>query len=352
MRTLAPCRARLILPLVGAVFVSLLATAAAQVPVARLATGEWAPYVGRELEGHGVCARVVTAVLQEMGLSPELVFLPWPQAIDEAERSASDNDLRGTFPYVRAAERERLFYFSQPIFTAEVVIFYSAVHHPELADLTDVEQLAGLVALSSEGYAHPPELERVMEDVQTEPNEFRAFERLIEDGSVHYLPAARLVGQSMLDENFGVRGLDVQTVPALSWQRELHLMASRRNPRSWDFIQDFDASLARLEHSGALDRLVRAGQAPGAEAAIVVLVAAPGQSIVARDPEVPDRRVALPAGARATVVHWGAAYRNGTTRPIEDSDRLCRVRLLDGPARGRVLDVDGRHLELRPEGAR
>jgi len=317
--------------------------------VARLTTGEWAPYVGRNLPEHGLCARIVAAVLHEMGLQPEFLFLPWVQAQAEAERSGHDR-LRGTFPYVRTSQRERMFYFSAPLLTTETVVFYSAIHHPDLADASEVADLAGLSAVTSSGYAYPDELEAVMIATIEEPNETRAFQRLIEDPAVHYLAAARRVGEEVLARSFPARGFELRIVEGLSWQGDLHLMASRRNPQSWQFVQDLDAALARVRQSGVFDRIVSEQSGASLRPEVVELIAAIGQDIAATSTEPSGARLLLPAGVRAVVLEWGAAYRAQPAGEVDDGQRICRVRLLSGPARGEVVAVDGRHLRLLREG--
>lgn len=333
---------------IAALLLALLAAGPAlgQMPAARLTTGDWAPYVERGSEGHGQCARVVTAVLHAMGLRPEYVFLPWKQAQEEAERSASNAGYRGTFPYVSTPERERLFYFSEPIFETAMVVFYNAAHHPELARVERADELRGLTAVVAEGYAHPSELERVMDKVEEEKNELHAFRRLIEDPKVHYLPAARRVGEEMLARNFAARSFDVEVIPGLSWKSDLHLLASRRNPYSWQFIQDFDAALAELRHSGALEQLQRDPDRSSTASDVVELTTADGQWIAAHDPDRPERQLALAAGTRAAVLRWGPAYTGPRAGTIDAAARACRIRLLSGPARGQTVEVDGRFLRL------
>jgi polar amino acid transport system substrate-binding protein len=316
--------------------------------VARLTTGEWAPYVGRDLPEHGLCARIVAAVLHEMGRQPEFLFLPWVQAQAEAERSGQDR-LQGTFPYIRTPQRERLFYFSEPLFTTETVVFYSATHHPDLAGASEAADLAGLTAVISSGYAYPDELEAVMIATVEEPHEVRAFQRLIEDPAVHYLAAARRVGEEVLARSFPARGFELRVVEGLSWQRDLHLMASRRNPRSWQFVQDFDAALARVRQSGVFDRIVSEQSGASLRPEVVELIAAVGQDIAATSAQAPGAHLLLPVGVRAVVLEWGAAYRAQAAGEVDAGQRLCRVRLLSGPARGEVVMVDGRHLRLLKE---
>lgn len=321
----------------------------AQVQTARIVTGDWPPYVGHDLPDNGVCARIVSAAMREMGLQPEYVFLPWKRALDEAERSDTNSGYYATFPHFDTPERKTLFYLSDPIFVAETVIYFNVARHPELAGIKNVEELRGLTAVSTEGYAHPGSLNGIMVKVEEERNDHDAFQRLIKDPDVHYMAASRRVGERILARDFVSEGFDIQVIPAFSWRDELHLMASKRNPNSWQFVQDFNAALASVRRSGVLDELQDEDGGAAGTFGVVTLEALAGEWIVGRDPDNPDRHFALVSGTRAVIINWGAAYTEPRTAAIDSDARTCRVRILTGPALGQTVDVDGRHINLEQE---
>ena len=68
----------------------LLATAGAQADTLRVATLDWAPYVGPDLPGKGLASRILDEALALDGHRAELVFLPWQRALKEAAEGRFD----------------------------------------------------------------------------------------------------------------------------------------------------------------------------------------------------------------------------------------------------------------------
>jgi ABC-type amino acid transport substrate-binding protein len=76
----------------------------------RLASLEWAPYVGRDLPRQGYAAEVLRAACARHGVDVEIDFLPWARALLLARRG----DYDGLFPEYYDASREPEFRFSVP----------------------------------------------------------------------------------------------------------------------------------------------------------------------------------------------------------------------------------------------
>lgn len=101
----------------------------------RLATLDWEPYVGRELENKGFTAEIVTESFKRAGYQVEIVFLPWDTAVEEANRGSCD----GVFPEYYSGERTRDFFYSA-FFSQSRLVFYrrssSAVTYRTLKELS------------------------------------------------------------------------------------------------------------------------------------------------------------------------------------------------------------------------
>ncbi len=74
----------------------LLATAGAQADTLRVATLDWAPYVGPDLPGKGLASRILDEALALDGHRAELVFLPWQRALKETAEGRFDASCRPT----------------------------------------------------------------------------------------------------------------------------------------------------------------------------------------------------------------------------------------------------------------
>jgi polar amino acid transport system substrate-binding protein len=123
----------------------------------RLGTLEWPPFTGQELPEQGqVCARV-RDICAEAGIGLELSFTPWKRVLLEASSGVT----QGFFPEYFSANRERDFYFSQPVGCSVVGLVRRSdvtLHWRRLEDLAAYR--IGVV----NGYVNTEEFDRLVEN--------------------------------------------------------------------------------------------------------------------------------------------------------------------------------------------
>lgn len=87
----------------------------------RLASLEWVPYVGAELEGEGLSGHIVTAAARQFGSSAKIEYFPWTRAM---QLGVKDSNYAGYFPAYYTEERTRTCHFSAPIGRSTVGFAY------------------------------------------------------------------------------------------------------------------------------------------------------------------------------------------------------------------------------------
>ncbi|RED51451.1 substrate-binding periplasmic protein [Aestuariispira insulae] len=85
----------------------------------QLATGDYEPFTGPDLENGGVLTEIVQTVFEAMGRDSTVSFYPWQRAITTTQEGA----FHATFPFLKNKEREQKFLFSDPIVSWESKIF-------------------------------------------------------------------------------------------------------------------------------------------------------------------------------------------------------------------------------------
>ena len=93
--------------------------------LAIVATGEYPPFSGEQLQDEGIASAIVSLGMREIGYDCEIRFMPWPLVDTSAKESSTNQGVRAAFPYVKTAEREKAFYFSEPILEVETSVFYN-----------------------------------------------------------------------------------------------------------------------------------------------------------------------------------------------------------------------------------
>ena len=96
-----------------------LACAPARADTVALATGEYPPLSGAAEPGGGLLAQVVVAAYAAVGVTVQLSYLPWQRGYNETLAGT----YTGSFPYVKNAEREALYLYSNPMLTDTIRMF-------------------------------------------------------------------------------------------------------------------------------------------------------------------------------------------------------------------------------------
>lgn len=244
-------RRRALASLLLAALAPLPAAAAAAVPL-RLATGDdYPPFTGRSLPGGGLITEIVTRVLQAMGRSPQIVWLPWRRGYVEA----ASGDVFGTFPYIRTPERERQFLFSAPLLEVTNRVF---VRRDAQLSFERVEDLSGARGCMMLGGAHPRALQALIDAgrITVEaPDSLASCFRMLQAGRVDFVSINEWVAPYAAREALGHEDMVRPIGPPIEVLTQ-HLIVARSLPGAQVFIAQFDAALAKLRHSGDIEAIV------------------------------------------------------------------------------------------------
>lgn len=95
-------------------------------PVVRLATAEWPPYLGEKLPGQGALAALLRDALASQGYRLELVFFPWARTVLVAREPGAGFD--GYFVEYFSEQVAHDYLLSQPVATSPLVLAERAGH--------------------------------------------------------------------------------------------------------------------------------------------------------------------------------------------------------------------------------
>ena len=221
-------------------------------------TAHFPPFriVGAKGEVGGVDAEIVKAAFRNLGYRVDMVAYPWSRTY----KLGKSGRLPIIFSFTKSAEREKFFYFSDPINSVKDVFFVNRKRGIKWKKLAD---LKGMTVGVSQGYAYDPE-----------------FMKLIDDGVIKADYAAganpELIHLRKLEKNRldlficeasvcsyqiqGGRGqfADVDYINRVVGKtRTFHLGFSKTNPDAKRLLGEFNSELARMRKQGELDRLYR-----------------------------------------------------------------------------------------------
>jgi polar amino acid transport system substrate-binding protein len=217
-----------------------------------LVTGDdYPPFADSRLPGGGLATILVQRVIRGMDATATLEFQPWRRGYEETLRGRFD----ATFPYVRTAERERDFLYSEPLIRLRQVVFMSTERPFAYRSPQDLQGRRVCVAL---GYAPPAELQVMIEQQQVErvtPGSVASCPNMIVADRADFFVQDERIGSALVAKV----GLSA-TIRPLSdppfGVTEIHLIVPRQRPDATGLIGRFNDALQRLRASDDYERLL------------------------------------------------------------------------------------------------
>ena len=214
----------------------------------RLATGEWAPYIGENLPHAGCDSWVVTEAFALEGLSVEYGFFPWARSYSLSATGKWD----GTPEWADTPDHQLQHYVSaEPLSTQEWVFFYRADRPLTWETLDD---LAGKTIGVTSGYFYS----NAFRDLRTkgvasfvESSSDEANFRMLLAGRIDVFPMERHVGRSVVRSIFTPEEQAQLLGSSKSFaQFKPYLLLSRAVRQNEQRMELFDRGFKRLQTSG------------------------------------------------------------------------------------------------------
>lgn len=216
----------------------------------KLATGEYAPYVGEHIPNNGISSMVVKAVMKEMKQEYSLGFMPWKRVILELDNGS----ITGSYPWNLNKERFKKYYFSMPINEYRMIVF------SRKGDYFPTEKsLTGKVLCMPAGWDQATTNELVVRNrlqIVSPANAESCFNMLARK-RVDVIFMNHLVGKSIVEKIFGKNSpLISNERPYLHKVVELHFIVSKKNPNGKKIIEDFNRGLGKIKSNGVYDSIL------------------------------------------------------------------------------------------------
>lgn len=212
------------------------------------AVGEWAPYIS-ESEADSIVGTIVKEAMSAVGKTVKYDFYPWKRSytlINEGEAA-------GSFPWIFTPGRSEEVLFSETIFSADSVLFYT---NPQLAgiDYSDVGRLKGLKVGGVVSYWYHDDFKAQGIRVDKSLTVTEAMRKLLE-GWVDLVPEDKRAGWALIREHFPDQAHLFRT--SAPHPRAISLHAIFPKTAEGRAMRDgFNRGLAIIRANGTFDRIV------------------------------------------------------------------------------------------------
>jgi polar amino acid transport system substrate-binding protein len=217
----------------------------------RLATGEWAPFISKDLKHGGVVLQVITEAFALVDVKVEYGFFPWARA----KQIAQDGRWDGTAIWGVSLEREEYFYYSDLVMSSPYVFFHLKSYPFDWDTWEDIAgiPMGGLIATNYGKDFKRLEAAGKMK-VEWVPHDLQNFKKLL-SGRIKVVPLELDVGYHIINANFTPEEASLFTHhPKPDVNAFYHLLLTKKNKDNIKMLFLFNKGLRQLRASGAYDK--------------------------------------------------------------------------------------------------
>jgi polar amino acid transport system substrate-binding protein len=214
-----------------------------------IATGEYEPFVSEKLPQGGVTAQIVTAAFKSQGAEIAFDYVPWKRGFEDSRSGR----YAGTFPYLKTAEREAEFLYSDAIIADRLRLFARS-------DKADARGGSGKSICIPIGYDQTMLQGFISKNNLTveSPVEMINCFKMLESGRVNLIWSSEAVASNLIDSLFGKKSQIIALDEALAPATEYFFIVAKKHPDAAALIARFNAGLKQIKSNGSYAKITGA----------------------------------------------------------------------------------------------
>lgn len=218
--------------------------------VIRLASSNYYPHYGEQLAQQGATIEIIRQAFALQGVQLEIEFLPFARALYESQQGNYSGLVAAWYSEQRTAH----FYYSQPLYANQIVLFKRKadnISYRDFQDLAGQHRRLGVV----QGYEQPTGLlESGIKTIRVATDEqalaMLALQR------VDLVPADLLNGMYLLENQLPQHQQQIDWLSPVLEQRPMYLILSKHDPENLQRIERFNLGLQQLQASGQYQQII------------------------------------------------------------------------------------------------
>lgn len=219
-----------------------------QIPL-KLATLEWEPYIGKQLQGQGYVAQLVKLAFANSEYDVQLSFFPWARTVHMAD----EGEYAGYFPEYYSEAIAENFIFSDPFPGGELTFIKRKGDRISYSTLHDLKHYTiGVVR----GYVNTVEFDEAAYLTKEEAKDDLQNLRKLLGNRVDLVVADKYVAFHLMRTYFPGRMAEVEYIDPPLGHKQLYLCISKKHPRAQTILASFNAGLKIIRQDGSLLRLI------------------------------------------------------------------------------------------------
>lgn len=227
------------------------------VPVVRLASLEWEPYIGTRMPDQGYVAVLIKTAFADQGVQAEIEFYPWARALQLARSGAVD----GLMPEYFDASRESEFEYSTAFPGGPLVLYKRRSDAIAFSVDPQKDQDAALRALKAQrfgvvrGYLNTPVFDAATYLTKDEANDDATNLRKLVYQRIDLAVIDRRVAEHLIRTRYPDYAGRIEPMSPPLADIPLYVAFSRKSPRKAESLAAFNRGLEAMRADGRLEAL-------------------------------------------------------------------------------------------------
>lgn len=215
-----------------------------------LVSGEFAPYVGKDLKHGGVATEIVQSVISAMGQQSEITYLPWRRG----HIRTLQHDFLAIYPYSLSDERLEIWHFSDSLYNLSEIVISKKEKAFVYRDFNSLKDLTICKPIGYNLFDLKSLHEKGLIKIERPPN-LKACFLMLNIGRVDLVITNTNTASSMIESlNLEHDIFMEQKIPFKHISH--HLISPKDNPDAKAFIDQFNNTFRQLKRSGKIKSII------------------------------------------------------------------------------------------------
>ena len=218
-----------------------------------VASGDWAPFQGKDIDKNGFASEVVRHAFHHSKVKVTFKYFPWSRSLEMTKSGKTD----ATFLWGYNKEREKDFLYSEKIVDVSYVFFSLKNTQFDWKGIEDLKNYKiGVTAKYSYGEDFDKAVKSKKLKVATVPKDLLNFRKLLA-GRIQVFPNELNAGYDLIKKNFSPKEVERFTHHQKPLRNAPHYMLfSKKSKKARSLLKAFNEGLAKLKASGEYQKLV------------------------------------------------------------------------------------------------
>lgn len=222
--------------------------------VINLTNGEWPPFSSKNLKHYGVFSKIVTEAFKLQGIEVKWSWFPWKRSYYLAKTGTYD----GSITWAPTSEREKDFYFSDPVMNITKVIFHRKSTNINWNKIDDLKKYRISITRS---YTYSKNFDNAVKNKIlniTYVNKDNESFKLLISNRVDIFPMEKSVGYYILNKYFKSYNNEITTNKKPIYKATIHLVITRKKGlyNANFYLKNFNTGLKKLKKNGKYSQFI------------------------------------------------------------------------------------------------